>query len=218
MNNTLETWGKVKLSDTLVIKDEITIANSLRNHIKGAIAGVTTQVTEITYISEKNGSCDWKVIKTAGNGIVFYILVKKVGELFDVRVYQENDWLKQGTRGDLINAKQFFLFCEPKGNWTPKDLEAAVSFNLDIDNKQIAYDQKNPSMYGEASVLSSSENRTGLFAGVTEYSTNQKVENDEILVYEIGGMKDGKMQDVGGWVTFLEGYNVRNEEIDILTN
>lgn len=218
MDNTLSTWGSVKVGDTLIIKDEKTIQEAIEAHLKGAVDGLSARISDIIQVVEKNNTCEWKIMKAVAASRVFYILVKKVGELFDVRVYQENGWMAQGTRGDLVNNKNFFLFCEPKGDWTPKDLEMAVSFSLNVDGKQVGYDQKNPSFYGTASVKSATQNDNGLFASVTEYSTDSKVDDNEILVYELGGLKNGKMQDVGGWVTFLEGYNIRNEEIDILPN
>lgn len=219
---TLKQWQTVKVGSSLVIKDEETIKDALANGAKGAINGIETQVVEVIVIHETSGACTWRILRAQKDvqdkdNRDYFILIKSVGDAFDVRVYQENSWFSQGTRGDIITRNDFFLFQEPKGDWTPKDLEFAVSFPINIEGKDVFFDQKNPTLYGKAGhahhVIGGSH---GLFAAVIEYSTGEPVSNPEILVYEIGGIKNGEMQEIGGWVTFLEGRTIRSDEVAVL--
>lgn len=137
-----------------------------------------------------------------------YLAVKQVDDLFDVRVYQSNGWFAAGRRVDVIALGNHFIFQAPAdpNNFEPRDLQMASGFGLQIDGRDVPFVSKAPTHFGE---VVETPARTGLtyplFAAVTEYSTSEKVENDQLLVLELG---NGEMADVGGFVQFLEGRNV----------
>ena len=200
--NELQNWRQVKIGDILIIKDEVSIRDALEK--EHAVDGIRTEVINITTIH--NDSTEWRIFEAKGIQ-TYFVLVKSIDEDFDLRVYQQNDWFQQGTRGDVLRNNHYFIFEEPVGNWIPKNLEYSASFGLTVNGEDITFSRKSPTIYGQSNRIP---------AALNEYSTDKNIDSPEILLYELGGVKNGEMQDIGGWITFLEGRNVRLDEVEIL--
>lgn len=213
----LNQFKNIKKNDQIIIKDEITIKDAISNGAIGAVDGIETTVRDAYTVKESSGACEWcfiqvtKNVKDKGNS-TYFIVIKSVEEDYDVRVYQENDWFKQGSRADIVNRNDLFIFADPGvTEWKPKDLEYAVSFPLCISNKEVYFNQKNPTLYGN-----DGEN-TSFVTIISEYLAVEPVDNSDILIVEMAGIRDGKMWDSGGWVMFLEGRLIKPNEVELFS-
>jgi hypothetical protein len=207
---------KIKPGDFITVKDEITLADAVKNNFPNALNGVEFEVKEIDTISESGGLATWTLIKPQIGDM--HLLVKKVGELFDVRVVFPLGWMEPDSRAGLIGKDQCWPFSPPEdeNNFTPNNLGMSESFVWAIDGKDVAFNKKQNTLFGFSRINPpTTVNKT--FTQVTEYLSLESIDCREVIVLEHGGIDaKGIPSNDGGWITVYEGYNIEPQDISVL--
>jgi hypothetical protein len=214
-----ETWAKIKPQDILILKDERTITEAVTAKEANALQGKSMTVVEVRRISEQNNLAQFLLAKLDLNGQVRFLFVKVVDQNFDVRLYNQVGWFEPAARAEVIKRNDCFLFAAPAdpSNFITSHLEMAESFPLGIDGKDVSFDKKNATLYGEATLLPAQSGINKEFTQITEYLATEPIADNELLVLEFGGLDiRGRKMPQGGLIVFFEGYTVKPEEILIL--
>ncbi len=196
----------LKPKDILILKDEASIKRGLNAGIPFSLNGIQHEVKSIISIKERNGLCEFKLISFEDD---LFLFVKSVDDLTDYRLMAGNDWLTRGTREELINNGHNFVFAAPKdvNNFAFDELEFAESFNLVVGGQDVYFGRKAKTLFGE---LTEEPKGTGieypLLAAITEYSTASEIQMNEILIMETGNL-----------IVFIEGYNLKESEIEAMS-
>ena len=146
---------------------------SVKNGDKLKIQGQKVEVVSSLVVKESNNLGTMVFLKMRETNGEFYLFAKIVDENVDARIYNEIHWLGIGDRARLLNEGNQKLFQAPQTNdWTPAELEWAESIELNIDNKDVAFNKKN-TIYGEATELPKPSGIDVSFASVIEYAANK---------------------------------------------
>ena len=213
-----DTFQSLKPGDIITLKDEETILILMKDKTDNAANGLDATIHRIRRFKDQDNIAEWILYELEapepyGN---LFLLAKIVDQELDVRVYSEPDDYKAGSRRDLIDAEQYWLFKEPVDeNFVPSDLEFSDVIDQKIDGEMVKYEIKGGTLYGEYT-----EQPDGVepeFAAITEWLANTECQNPEIICFELGGLdEDGDPVADGGFVMFLQGANIGVNDIEIM--
>jgi hypothetical protein len=216
MTTTTSIYNQIQVGSRIKLKDEVTLKECLA--ARQGVGGVDYVVREVWDIEQLNKSFILKVFKLENAGDITYLVYKIVDDIYDVRVYNQLDWLEEGTRKDILGAGHFFLFRDPgTTEFVPAELSYSYNIILTVEGKDFEYVEKYESDTGE---LTHEPRQAGLvypiFTQFKEYSTTEVVDNPEILILEVGGLRDGQHPiDAGGWVNVMEGRIIDDTDYQI---
>lgn len=210
----------VKVGDFICLTDEQTIKDLMKRKTPNAEAGLRMEITRIRRVTEQNMLCRWVICDlTAPGESDLFLLVKIVADATDLRIYFRPDDMPIATRGDLLKQDRRWLFQPPAdvNNYTPADLKYTMTIEQNTEEGPATFDLKVGEFFGECvETPKPSGISQPVFATVAEYITPAKVQNPEVLIFELGGINDaGKRISEGGVITFLQGGPVQCNDITL---
>lgn len=186
----------VLAGDIVILSDEESLGESVN--------GLTLLVKEVTVIKEQAQSCVWQIIVTDSERI---IVVKSTwdGESQDIKVMWESPEMPKGDKLDWVKSGFNWLFLQPENeDFKGKDLV----YTEEIFQNDDQFTQKSPTWYGTGNV---DDGEDVLFA-IHEWASST-AEYGELIVFEGGATNEN-----GGYITFVQGKNISENDIEILNN
>lgn len=182
--------------DVIILSDEESLGESTN--------GLTLLVKEVTVIKEQAQSCLWQIIITDSERI---IVVKSTwdGESQDIKVMWESSEMPKGDKLDWVKAGFNWLFLQPENeSFKGKDLV----YTEEIFQNDDQFTQKSPTWYGTGNV----DDGEDVFFAIHEWASGS-AEYSELIVFEGGANNEN-----GGYITFVQGKNISENDIEILNN
>lgn len=237
-------WKQIKVGDLVTLTDQQTIELLMKDKKAGFAMGVELTVRSVGRLREQNRLAEWIVaefepVRIEGEDSVWYLVVKIVDDSFDLRVMFVPDGVPSGSRHDLLEAGHTWLFMPPEDefNFEAGDLQFTEAIDQQIDGQDVVYHQKHQGvLFAEYDEDPRLPNVTyPQFATVLEYRTDAGIDNPEILVLELGGVKpsDRRFADSydeaqqanwraeqssrhGGFITMYNGTNVGLNDVELM--
>lgn len=225
MTETLTDLKRIRPGDFVCLTDQVTIKDLMERGVSNATDGLQLEIEMVYHVRETSSICDWYLCPLTGGPedyIKLYLLIKAVGEVFDIRIYWvPDDFANPRTRGELLDDGVMHLFQEPSDpdNYKACDLEFSNWIDLQAENEVVKYDVKGGVLHGECR---ETPVPVGLvqpqFAAVVEYITeNPDAEDSEILIMEFGGLDShGEPVECGGIVHYFHGGPVNDNDINLI--
>ena len=217
-------WDKAKVGSIIQLDDTQTLEYLMEQGKKVSEHGADFEVVRIKKLSLNDDSIKIKIIYIQLEDMVWYLIVKTLGDEAIVKVYYEPDDFECGNREDLLQNDCFYLFEEPEDaeNYLAEDLVFAKEIALDGDD----FKSEMGVMYG-----SSFEDGDEDFATVVELSTKADNENPDSMIIELSNVdvqeqldEDGYEEDdpivdiesSNSYIMFLRGCSVELNDVEIL--
>lgn len=203
---TPEYWSALEVGQTVYLSDKQGVENALSKK-----EGTESQyvIKSIRDIQSRENGIQWLFFELESEENI-WLLVKIVGDEFDLRVYFEPKDFAKGDRSDMIENECFWLFEEPENteDFAFNELEFTKNFQLE----ESEYQMKPFGMLTGIVQDTPSNALNGSLVCITEYRTEDEVDNPEIMFIEIGG----ETSDTGGFIYVLVGTPITAEEIEII--
>lgn len=203
---------KLKPGDLVSLTDEQTILDMIEQ--KGA-KSLKGRSLVINHVEEVRTDHYKLLIFHFEEDVNLVMIVKIVGDLFDVRVYFQPDDFQPGDRWNLIENQCHFLFTEPEdvNDFVPGELDFTDNIHQEVDGQQVIYHDEIGVQHGEAR---STEMSGVHFATVVEYNADRNVANPRLIVLEYGAVDpDDGPKEEGGYVQFLQGADISTSDVQL---
>lgn len=222
---TSEYWENIAVGDIIQLTDEQTIEHLLDQGKNDVEHGADFEVKRIKDITEQQGLAKWKFVYIELDEILWFLVIKFLGEDVEIRIYYQPDDFECGTKADLVNSDFQWLFEEPKDtdNYNPADLD----FTQEIEQDDGSVFTTEAIMFGE-----SKEDGDTDFATIIEYSTEAECDNPNILILELCSTSketdveetelgtitetDVEIDSDNGFVMLLYGCPAKISEVELL--
>ena len=187
----------VLAGDVVILSDEESLGESP--------SGLTMLVKEVTVVKEQAQSCVWQIITTDSERI---IVVKSTwdGESQDIKVMWESSEMPKGDKMDWVKAGFNWLFLPPENTDEFKGKDLIYTEEIFQNNDQ--FTQKSPTWYGTGNV----DDGEDVFFAIHEWASST-AEYGELIAFEGGATNEN-----GGYITFVQGKNISENDIEILNN
>lgn len=185
---------KINKGDVIIITDQDALSVDVK--------GLHLVVTEVTVIKEQAKSCVWQLITTDSDR-VFVVKSTWDGSSQDIKAMWASDDMPMGNKLDWVKAGFNWLFLQPDNEqFKGKDLV----YTEEIYQNDYQFIQKSPTWFGTVDV----DGGEDIFFAIHEWASHT-AEYDEIIVFE-----GGANNDEGGYITFLQGRNISDNEFEVL--
>jgi len=212
-----EFWLNLKPESIVTILDAQAIKDSM--DAGEGTKGIDYVVKYIFKIKHVQGLAEWLLFNLEGTEQDLWLMVKIVDKKMSLRVYYEPPEFESGNREDMIEREEFWLFNEPENpdNFECNDLSYAIDIEQTIQTsegeQELAFNQKSQGeMSGTCTCLPLKSGMEKTFATLVEYIAEQKCENPELLIFELGP-EDSKD---GGLIRMMLGAELNFNDIDVL--
>ena len=188
-------YSQLKVGDTVILNDAESITYAIEQGIKGVILGIPLSIESVEMIEDEDTGLQCYNLKLHNNTFLFLFVINGNVDCF---VNTVPDWYQAGTRSDLLNADQNFLFKEPEDpeNFEIESLDITSEFTLEINGEDVQLKAAIPTVYGT--------NQDNKLASVSLFSCDAM--SAVILDY---GEDDS-------WIEYYEGYPVEIDQIEFL--
>ena len=188
-------YSRLKSGDLIILNDTDSITYAIEQGIKGVVLGVPVSVMSVETIEDEDTGLQCYNIKLDNNTFMFLFVIDGNVDCFINRV---PDWYQAGTRSDLLNTDQTFIFKEPEDpeNFELESLDIASEIVLEIEGEDVTLRSTIPTIYGT--------NQDDKLASVSLFSCDEM--SAVILDY---GENDS-------WIEFYEGYPVDIDQVEFL--
>lgn len=210
-------WRAIKPATSLTLTDE----QALREDVSGQHYIVKT----VTKLREKSGVCEWLLFEIIGQDDApnSWLMVKIAGEELSLRVFFEDPDFESGNRLDMLEEDNRWLFQEPDDpdDFSASELVYAKHVGWDFpgeeegdDDIHVDYNVKTGELQADVSCDPRETREDELLATVVEYDTSDPTTCPELLVLEIGNIKNSV--DEGGYIRLFFGNDIKPTEVDVL--
>lgn len=193
-----------KPGDLVFISDEI----SLRDN--NSVIKLEHRITKVNSFRVPKQKISYHIFEIENERKeLSYVILNINDDKHEMGLYFDIAEFPQGSnRTDCLNQGIRWLFQQPENdNFKASDL----LFTDDINHGEVKYTKKFPTIFGEL--------RTDMvnFCSVTEYQSKNEIDNQDILLLEIGGLdsKNNLIAD-GGSLRLLQGRKLNNNDIEVL--
>ena len=206
----VEDWRKVRVGSTVSLSDEFSLLES-KNRGKG-LKPLDFTVERVTIIKESKNLVTWIFADINDGTEPLKLMVKIVDANADFRLYATVKDFPPIHRQAAVEQGMLFLFAQPH------NVEVgALKYNGDIfhetgGNKVTYLRKPQGELNGLVTEIPARSGMKDLLATVVEYSTNDKTDNPELLVLEIGN----KFNNNGGEIAMYLGTTIQEAEIAVL--
>jgi len=213
---TPEYWQALKTGTIVTLNDELAMQESQEK--LGKVGGLSYTIIETRRLRESRDMASWTMHQLKGNYAPFdtqrlWLVVKVVDREMSLGVFEQVKELSPGTRKQLVNRGDIWLFQKPKdeNNFLCNDLLYTMDITRNINGSDVVYSQKpQGELHGMLSVDPPQSGVGQTMATIVEYATDVETDNTELLVLEIGDSDDG------GNITIYEGGPINPAEIDVI--
>ncbi len=213
-------WEQIKIGDVVTLTDEQTLELLMKEERMAYTSGLRLTVKGIRDIHEQYGAmkwllCEFEPVRFRGGDQVWYLLIKKVDDLFDLRILFIPSQFTPGTRQQLLDEGLQWLFQPPANehNFHVNDLLFTEEIEQTLDQGgTIVYKLKPQGALQATMTEKPSSGPSSLSVSILEYRTDAAVENPELLLLEIEG--PGAASE-GGFVLMFQGTNVGINDLDL---
>ena len=223
-------WEEVELGDLIQLSDEQTIADLMDDGCQNIEHGADFEVTRIRKIASQQGSAHWLIFDISLSNFQWVVVVKSVDVDLDVKVYYTPDDFKDGNRQDMMDNDNLWLF-ESVDN-IDSSMLSELSFASQIEEGEDTIYITTGSEFGECR-----EGDDKSFATITEYLTEDDVENPELMILEFNDVEEWSnteeqeddfgdvmvehssgvtINEESSFITFLQGCRVDLKDIKLL--
>ncbi len=213
-------WLAVKPNSIVTISDEQGIADSMKRGL--GVRGIDYTVKSVAEMKQLDALSTHLFFTLHDEEQVAYLLVKIVDENIDLGLYIEVDGLVPGSRQEIVDRGDLWLFQAPANpdHFDVSDLRFTTTINQTLPGvdggaeELVVYDIKGQ---GELQCdYKEQPPRTGMAEGqglatIVEYNTQQQVENPEFLILEVG-----KRRSKQSYIQFYIGCPIKFSEVDVL--
>ncbi len=204
-----QTWRSVKVEDVVLISDQQTLQDSVKAGL--GMKPLQYTVAEITTVQEMDDLCTWifYLLKPTQVEIKqdLMLLCKIVDTVMDIRLYYQTEF-KPGSRSDIIQRGDFFLFRSPQD---PDNFKASeLKYSMDLTHEDDRWVLKDfGEMNGDVTFEPSKTGMEDMVATVAEYAlTEGQTLDTEVLILEIG-------KGVEGLVKMFAGCGINQSEVEV---
>jgi len=207
-------WQKVTVGQIIELKDQQTIEYLMNQGLGIQEHGADFEVTRERRIKSQDGLIEWLLFDIKCEEIQWYLIVKVVGDDFDVKIYEPFDsTCEEGDRNDLLDQEFDYIFeASDSEDFNLYDLGYVKYFEIyGPKEEEITYEQDG--LFFGTCV----EGNTEDFATVVEYTSDVECENPDIFILEANAVdEDEKINNQASIITFLQGCEVNLNEIEVM--
>ena len=207
-------WIGIKAGSTLELLDEVSLKASM--DAGNGIKPIQLKVDRAAEIQQLDGLCTWYLLYCSGGSQPFLIVAQVVDEKFDIFVFNPIAEVPPGSRKELLDRDCRWMFCPPANpdKFEIGELKFTGVIPHSDQNGEIEYCQtaakeltgryiENPHRSGMSHMLGT----------ISQYTTDDpSVMPSRLMLLEIGSEANAD----GGEITFLSGYQIRENEISVL--
>lgn len=212
-------WRALKPGSTIILKDEQTLQDMIESG-ETLAAGRDYQVEEAWRVRERQDVAEWQFfrIRSPHDEDATWLLVKSAGDALSAGVYFEADGFQPGSRRDILDQNNFWVFNEPRDpdNYRVQELQFAshLYFNVDLNGevREVEFAKMgNLEFHGSATADPPVPGNDRMVGTVAEYETMLPVPNPKVAFLETGipGSNDGL-------VRMLQGADIRMSDLEVL--
>lgn len=212
-------WERIFPGAVVTLQDRQTIEFLMREGQDGFACGIDLEVKVVRKIIEKARRMKWFVhelepLRFSESESTWYLVVKVVDALFDIKVMYIPDDFCPGNRSELISSGCTWIFLPPDdvSNFDPNKLAFAEIIDQTLDDgRQVQYEQKRQGILHGNMIERGETASQRESACVLEYQANIDCENPELLLVEISGGSTTEH----GLILLLQGGNVNVTDVMI---
>lgn len=212
-------WRNLKPGSTIILKDEQTLEDMIRSG-ESISTGRDYLLEEVWRIRESRDVAEWQFfrIRSPHDEDATWLLIKSAGEQLSAGVYFEADGFESGTRRELLDRNQYWVFNEPRNpaEFQLLDLNYAshLYFNLELHGeiREVEFAKLgNMEFHGHVSADPPQRDMDRMTGTVAEYETMLPVPNPRVAFFE-AGLPHGD----GGLIRMLQGAGIRMSDLEVL--
>jgi hypothetical protein len=205
-------WDSVKPGSTLYLKDSQAMQDLVKlkgdGKVDADVPGLEHTVRSVGKFEQKGGIGVWCWARLKGPEQELFLMAKFVDIEVEFRVYLPQEDFRPGTRKELLESGEDWMFERARKGTPPSDMDFAnaiarggIDFTMKEQGVLYANLFNNPAQSGIPQPQ---------FAVIVEYFANGDCDNPEMVAIELGGV--GSSQ--GGEVSLYSGCVIREEEIE----
>lgn len=227
-------WRNVQVGQMVVLNDLQALMDASKLTTPGQ--SMDYLITRRFRVDTEGGVGEYLFFELEGGGEILLMMVKIVGNLFEVRLYFQVPEIQEGNRLDFVrrDPSDDWLFLPPlqavpdrrllqdfppiEWIYTP-DIQAPIKDKM--GERTVTFLKKDIGEVGGECEIDSPDGEIDgpLLATIAEYLTSDQTLNPELLILEIGSVLDpfGEPVTDGGLIRIYFGASVKLSEVEVLS-
>jgi hypothetical protein len=201
-------WANLLVGTTLYLKDQYAIEDSMK---KGrGTNGIAYTIDKKVCVSNSQGNNNWAFLwMSNSDNEQILTKIKESGNAIDTVVYSPVSDFVPGTRADMLEQNQHYIFQEPENpNEQLKNIKYTTELKSTCDGAEIVYKQKSArEQHGNATQVP--QPIKNLMATIVEYKSDTDCLLPEALILETGVAHQESSQ-----IEYFLGNPIRASELE----